>query len=94
MTNSRSQDRFARERADRVQLIEDYLLLGIGAERIAADLSVTPGALARQMHRIGRRDLAKPFQAQWRRRRREQARVRQQRGGGEFDRVWTDRVSA
>lgn len=49
----RTRQRFARERADRVELIEDYLLLGISADRIAADFDVTPGALARQMHRIG-----------------------------------------
>lgn len=62
---TRTRERFSRQREERVSLIEEYLELGIDPVRIAADFAVTPGAVARQMYRCGRPDLAKRFHAKW-----------------------------
>lgn len=55
VAHRRLQEQHAQER---VELIEDYLSVGIDPRRIAADFGITPEALERQLRRRGHHELA------------------------------------
>lgn len=56
--NDPARKRAAVIRAERIELVEDYLLCGIDPKRIAADFGISCESLARSMRRAGRDDLA------------------------------------
>lgn len=52
---------------NRIEDIKKLLMAGVSAEDITVRLGVTPQAIAAQMYRYGRTDLARPFWALHRR---------------------------
>lgn len=61
--------RYARQRAERIEFIDEQLSYGFSAAMIADDLGVTASTISRAMYRAGRPDLGRRFSDRTRTRR-------------------------